>query len=69
MQPPLLSLSHDEGRLIFQTYYKPILAVYQLSLIDRYIIISDKEGLVFNTNRDIKIRVRDGIIYSIGKYQ
>ena len=43
--------------------------MYQLSLIDRYVIISDKEGLVFNTSRDIKIRVRGGIVYSIGKYQ
>ena len=43
--------------------------MYQLSLLDGYIIISDKEGLVFNTDRDIKIRARGGIIYSIRKYQ
>ena len=67
VQPPSLPLTRDEGRLTFQIYSKPIPAVHQLSLLDGYITLSDKTGLVFNTVRDIKIRVRGVIIHSIGK--
>jgi len=67
MQPPLLILTRDEGRLTFQIYSKPIPAVHQLSLLDGYITLCDKKGLVFNIVGDIKIRARGVIIHSIGK--
>ena len=67
MQPPSLILTRDEGRLTFQIYSKPIPAVHQLILLDGYITLCDKKGLVFNIVGDIKIRARGVIIHSIGK--